>query len=50
MIDKKDASKFVEELARLDEQFTDDLIEEFVDDIRREEASGKINGGGEENE
>ena len=26
MIDKKDASKFVEELARLDEQFTDDLI------------------------
>ena len=72
MIDKKDASKFVEELARLDEQFTDDLIEEFVDDIRhgnnrnisfkeykkqviksltlkrRVEASGKINGGGEE--
>ena len=34
MIDKKDTSKFVEELERLDEQFTDDLIEEFVDDIR----------------
>ena len=72
MIDKKDTSKFVEELERLDEQFTDDLIEEFVDDIRhgknrnisfkeykrrtiesftlkrRVEASGKINGGGED--
>ena len=34
MIDKKDTSKFVEELERLDEQFTDDLIEEFVDDLR----------------
>ena len=34
MIDKKDTSKFIEELERLDEQFTDDLIEEFVDDIR----------------
>ena len=34
MIDKKDTSKFVEEFERLDEQFTDDLIEEYVDDIR----------------
>jgi hypothetical protein len=34
MIDKKDTDKFVEELERLDEQFTDDLIEEYVDDIR----------------
>ena len=72
MIDKKDTSKFIEELERLDEQFTDGLIEEFVDDIRhgknrnisfkeykrrtiesftlkrRVEASGKINGGGED--
>ena len=72
MIDKKDTSKFIEELERLDEQFTDDLIEEFVDDIRhgknrnisfkeykrrtiesftlkrRIKATGKINGGGEE--
>ena len=72
MITKKGASKFVEELERLDEQFVEDLIEEFVDDLRhgknrnisfneykkkvikslslkrRVEASGKINGGGEE--
>ena len=72
MIDKKDTSKFVEELERLDEQFVEDLTEEFVDDLRhgknrnisfneykkqviksislkrRVEASGKINGGGEE--
>ena len=72
MIGKKDTSKFIEELERLDEQFTDDLIEEFVDDIRhgknrnisfkeykrrtiesftlkrRIKATGKINGGGEE--
>ena len=74
MITKKGASKFVEELERLDEQFVEDLTEEFVDDLRhgknrnisfneykkqvikslslkrRVEASGKINGGGEENE
>ncbi len=72
MIDKKDMNKFLTEMDRLDEQFTEDLIEEFVDDIRhgenrnisfneyrkqvikslslkrRVEASGKINGGGEE--
>ena len=72
MITKKGASKFGEELERLDEQFVEDLIEEFVDDLRhgknrnisfneykkqvikslslkrRVEASGKINGGGEE--
>ncbi len=66
MIDKKGASKFVEELERLDEQFVEDLTEEFVENRnisfneykkqvikslslkRRVEASGKINGGGEE--
>ena len=64
MITKKGASKFVEELERLDEQFVEDLrhgknrnisfkeykkrtIESFTLK-RRVEASGKINGGGEE--
>jgi|TARA_R100000049_G_C1867879_1_gene28782 hypothetical protein len=68
----KDMNKFLTEMDRLDEQFTEDLVEEFVDDLRhgknrnisfkeyrkqvikslslkrRVEASGKINGGGEE--
>ena len=64
MITKKGASKFVEELERLDEEFVDDVrhgknrnisfkeykkrtIESFTLK-RRVEASGKINGGGEE--
>jgi len=72
MTTKKDMNKFLTEMDRLDEQFTEDLVEEFVDDLRhgknrnvsfndyrkkvikslslkrRVEASGKINGGGEE--
>jgi|TARA_Y100000296_G_scaffold75100_1_gene94391 hypothetical protein len=31
----KDMNKFLTEMDRLDEQFTEDLVEEFVDDIRQ---------------
>ena len=34
MTTKKDMNKFLTEMDRLDEQFTEDLVEEFVDDIR----------------
>ena len=31
----KDMNKFLTEMDRLDEQFTEDLVEEFIDDIRQ---------------